>query len=104
MAVVSVLPRSIRVAVIVISCSFLLVVLQCTEVVAQSFEALLPVPAVLLDPPGDLAQRFRRQPARPPLGLPALLDEAGSLEHLEVLRDARQAHVEGRRQLRDRRL
>jgi hypothetical protein len=44
------------------------------------------------------------EPAGAPLRLAALLDEAGALQHLEMLRDRRQAHVEGGRQLGDRRL
>jgi hypothetical protein len=59
--------------------------------------------AVLTDPVGDVAERLRLQSAGAPLRLSTLLDEAGSVQHLEVLRDAGEAHVEGRGQLRDRR-
>ena len=58
-------------------------------------ETALPDPAVLVHPRRDVPQRLGPQLAGPPLRIPALDDQAGSLQHLEVLRDARQAHVEG---------
>jgi hypothetical protein len=74
------------------------------QVVVEAVEALLPVPPVSTDPVGDIPERFRIQPAWPPLGLPSLLDEAGALEHLQVLRDRGQAHIEGSGELRNGRL
>src|SRR4051794_4649505 len=96
MVVVGVLPLSMRVAVIVVSISVLLVLLYLAEVAVQSIEALFPVPAILVDPVGDLPERTRLQSARTPLGLPSLLDEARSFQHSEVLGDGGLAHVEGR--------
>ena len=59
---------------------------------------------VLADPVRDGAERLRLQPAGAPLRLTTLFDETGPLQHLEVLRDSGQAHVERRRELCDRRL
>ena len=56
MVVVAVLPRSMRVAVIVVSIVLLLYVLYVTEIGVQPFEALLPMASVLADPVGDVAQ------------------------------------------------
>src|SRR2546428_13028555 len=58
---------------------------------------------VLADPVRDGAERLRLQPAGAPLRLTTLFDETGPLQHLEVLRDSGQAHVERRRELCDRR-
>src|SRR5882724_1304902 len=69
--------------------------LQLSEVALQLVEALLPVAAVVFDPVGDVFQRIGLQPARTPLRLAAALDEPGALEHLQVLGDGGQAHVEG---------
>jgi hypothetical protein len=75
MVVVSVLPRSICVAVIVVSISVLLCFLDITEVGIQPFEALLPMPSVLADQIGDIAaSRPSREVATVP---PPLLDEPG---------------------------
>jgi len=102
MVVVSVLPRSIRGAVIVVSIPVFLPFLYIAEVGVQSFEALLPVPSVLTDPVGDVAQRSCPKPARSPLRVPALLDKPSALQHLEMLGDRGLADLEGFRQLRDR--
>src|SRR5918999_5279948 len=104
MVIVSVLPRSIRFAVIVVSISVLLSFVEFAEIGVQPFETLLPMPSVLADPVRHVAERLRLQPAGPPLRLASLLDESRPLEHLEVLRDSGKAHVEGGGQLCDRRL
>ena len=59
----SVLPRSIRVAVIVVSMSCSCRVLYLAEIGVQSLEALLPVAAVLVHPVGDVPQRSRPEPS-----------------------------------------
>src|SRR3954470_1392208 len=99
MAVVSVLPLSICVAVIVVSFSLALGVLDVAEVGVETFEALLPVPPVEADPIGDVPEWSRPKPARAPLCLPALLDEAGPFQHPQVLRDRGLAHVERLREV-----
>jgi hypothetical protein len=78
--------------------------LQFAQVVVEAIEALLPVPTVLADPVGHVAQPFRLEAARSPLSLAPLLDEPGALENLEVFRDRRKAQVKWGCQLRDRRL
>src|SRR6476659_9360668 len=82
----------------------LLLLLQLAQVVVESLEALLPETPVLADPVGDVAEPLRLEGARPPLRLAALFDEAGALEHLQVLRDRGQAEIERGGQLRHRRL
>src|SRR2546422_7080420 len=76
--------------------------LQFLEVAVQLVEALLPVAPVILDPVGDVLERIRLEPARPPLRLAAALDQSRALEDLEVLGDRRKADVEGLGQLQDR--
>src|SRR3954466_1187 len=94
MAVVSVLPLSICVAVIAVSFSLALGVLDVVEVGVESFEALLPVPPVEADPIGHVPERGCAQTTWAPLRLPTLLDEAGAFQHPQVLRDRGLAHVE----------
>src|ERR1051326_3429725 len=87
--------------------SFLLVLLflfQLAEVVVEAVERLLPKLFVMLDPVGGLFERRRREVAAAPLRVAAAGDEAGALEHLQMLRDRWEAHVERRGDLRDRRL
>jgi len=48
----------------------------------------------VLDPVGRDVEAVGLEPARPELPVAAARDEAGALEHLQVLGDRRQAHVE----------
>src|SRR5438128_3403304 len=82
----------------------LLARLQLAEIIVQAIEALLPEVAVVLQPVGGVLERPRLEPAGPPLGLAAARDQAGSLQHLEMLGHGRKAHLEGLGQLRDRSL
>src|SRR5215212_3567302 len=50
-------------------------------------EALLPEAAVGLEPLGRVTQRRTAQPRRAQLRRAATLDQAGALEHAQVLRD-----------------
>src|SRR4051812_50054095 len=68
--------------------------LELLHIVVQPVEALFPELAVAVRKPGDFLQRRGDQPAWPALRIAPPLDEAGALEHLQVLRDCRQAHVE----------
>src|SRR6266850_7160196 len=72
----------------------LVLALQFLEVGVQPVEALLPVAPVVLDPFGHVLERSRLEPAGPPLRLAAPLDEAGALQHLEMLGDGGKADVE----------
>src|SRR3989442_3347469 len=65
-------------------------------------EAALPEFAIALEPPGRFRERFGLEPARPPLGVAALRDQARTLQHLEVLRDCGLADHERLGQLRHR--
>src|SRR5580704_1159291 len=71
----------------------------------QSVEALeVPGPntAVSLKPCGGLRERLGLKPARAALRVAAVRNEAGALEHLEVLGDGRLGHPEGLGQFQDR--
>src|SRR6266702_1651082 len=76
--------------------------LELLQVLVQPVVALLPEFAVPLDPLVCFLQRPRLQPGRPPLPFPAPSDQPRPLQHLQVLRDRRQAHRERLRELRDR--
>src|SRR6266542_5095561 len=73
---------------------FLLLDLKFAEAVLQAVDALFPEPAVLLHPVGDVPQRRRLEPAGPPLRATAACDQAGSLQHLEVLGHGGGRHLE----------
>src|SRR6266540_202481 len=75
--------------------------LELLQVLLQPVVALLPEAAVPLGPLGDLLEWPRLEPGGPPLPLPASCDEPRPLQHLQVLRDRRQAHLERLRQLGD---
>src|SRR5688500_2348181 len=76
--------------------------LQCFQVAVQTIEALLPERPVTLRPLRDVLDRGSLETARPPLGVAAPADETGPLQHAQVLRDGRHAHVERLGQLCDR--
>src|SRR6266542_3270541 len=75
--------------------------LELVQVLVQPIVTLLPEATVPLGPLGNLLERLRPQPGGTPLPLPAPRDEPGALQHLQVLRDRRQAHLERLRQLGD---
>src|SRR6266545_2953197 len=75
--------------------------LELVQVLVQPVVALLPEAAVPLGPVGDLLEWPSLEPGGPPLPLPAPRDEPRPLEHFQVLRDRRQAHLERLRQLGD---
>src|SRR6266571_817677 len=68
--------------------------LDLLQVLVQPVVALLPEAAVRLGPLGYLLQRPRFEPGRPPLTLPSPRDQTRPLQHLQMLRDRRQAHLE----------
>src|SRR5262249_36894224 len=70
----------------------LLLGLQLPRALLESNKAFSPNPRQALDQVPDLFQAPRLEPARPPLRLARARDQPGALEHLEVLRDGRQAH------------
>ena len=78
--------------------------LELFQVLVQPVVSLFPETAVMISPIRNFLERFRLQPSRPPLPLPAPRDEPGSLQHLQMLGDRRQADIERRRQFQDRRL
>src|SRR3990172_7839052 len=78
--------------------------LQFAQVIVQPIEAFFPELAVAFHPVRHLLQRRGRQPARPPLRVTASLDQSRPLQHLQMLRYRRHAHLERRRQLGHRRL
>src|SRR5712664_90565 len=72
------------------------------QIVVQSNEALVPEAAVRLHPLRDVAERLALEPAGSPLRLAPASDQAGPLQHLEVLGDRGHRHVERRGELRNR--
>src|SRR5688500_14084909 len=90
--------RVLRLGVVL---SSLFLGLELAKVVIQAIEALVPDPAVLLEPVGDVAKRRRVESGRTPLGIAAAADEAGAREHLEVPGHGWQAHRERAGQLAD---
>src|SRR4051812_23612469 len=86
------------------SATLFLLGLKLFQVIIEPVEALFPELPVELDPRGGVLQRPRLQPARPPLRFAAAGDEPRALEHLQVLGNRRQGHVERLGQLVHRRL
>src|SRR3989442_14697737 len=73
------------------------------ELIEQRVEALVvpfPQPAVAFQPPGRLAEPLGLEAARPPLRVTAARNQAGALQHLQVLGDRRLAHRERLRPVR----
>src|SRR5438128_1291895 len=80
--------------------TLLLLGLQYLQIILQPIEAFLPQPAVALEPVVDVLEGVRLDAAGPPLRLAASRDEAGTLQHLEVLGTGWEAHLEGLGQTR----
>src|SRR5439155_5799385 len=69
--------------------------LQCLEVVVEAVKAFLPEAAVAIEPVVDAFEGGGLDPAGPPLRRATARDQAGSLQHLEMLGNGRAADVEG---------
>src|SRR5262245_64126923 len=82
--------------------SFLRGSLQRLQMGVEAIEALLPEPAEFVEPVGGPLQPRGLEPARPELRRAPARDDAGLLQHLEVLRDRGLAQIERLAQLRDR--
>src|SRR6185312_12276689 len=61
----------------VVVATFHLLVLKFLQIAVQAIQALLPEPAVVLQPLGSVLQRFPLQPAGPPLRAASAADQAG---------------------------
>ncbi len=72
------------------------------QVRIQLVEAVVPHPAVLIDPVQGAVECLRLEVAGPELRILAARDEPAALEHLEVFGHRGQRHVEGGSQLVDR--
>ncbi len=68
--------------------------LQRFEERIETLEVLLPERAIGLEPVHGLAEGARVDPARPPLRITAAGDEAGALQHFQVLGNRRLADDE----------
>src|SRR5919107_5919593 len=75
--------------------------LELAQVVVEPVEALVEEAAVVLEPAVDALQSLGSEAAGTPLRLPPAGDEAGALQHLQMLRDGGQAHAERLCELRD---
>src|SRR5437588_10450206 len=80
----------------------LLLSLYLAQIVVQTVEGRCPEPPVLPHPIGDIFERTRLEPAGPPLRPPAARDQSGARQHLEMLGNPGEAHLERLCQLRDR--
>ena len=78
--------------------------LQLFEQGVEALVIALPELAVALQPLGCFRERLRLELSRPPLRVTAARNQAGPLQHLEVLGDRRLTDRERLRQLRNRRL
>src|SRR4051794_40746199 len=101
--------RSITIvrSVIAYCCCSLMVgafLLDLPEAKRDAVEPALPDVAVLLQPLGHVAQRRSLQPGGPQLRRATARDQAGALQHLQVLRDGLDAVRERLRELVDRHL
>src|SRR5437867_3675118 len=75
--------------------------LQFAQMRVESIETLFPENAIALHPSGCFAKPRRLEPCGPPLRVASTRDQPRMLEHLEVLRDRGEGHVEGLRELSD---
>src|SRR5438093_9726240 len=91
------------VAALCFAVTFLLLLLQFNQIFVEALEALVPEAAIVFEPVGDVLERRRLEPAGPPLRLATLRDQAGALQHLEVLGHRGSTDLEGCGQLLDRR-
>src|SRR5262245_46991946 len=73
----------------------LLLRLQFAQVIVQAVETLFPEAAITFQPVVHLLERTRLDATGPPLRLAPAQDQAGALQHLEMLGDGGKAHVEG---------
>src|SRR4051812_25219324 len=71
-----------------------LLVLQLAKVFVEPIEALFPELAIVADPVRHFLERAGVETAGAPLRVASAGDQPGALEHFQVLRDRRQAHVE----------
>src|SRR5437868_9763578 len=74
--------------------------LQLAQIIVEAIEALLPESAIAVDPIRDFFEADRLEPARPPLRVAAARDQAGALQHLQVLGHGGGGHGKGLRQPR----
>src|SRR4051794_30724995 len=68
--------------------------LPLSQVLIERVEAAIPEMPIAIDPVSRRSERDRVQSRRPPLGIASTGDQARLLEHLQVLRDRGQRHVE----------
>src|SRR6266508_924462 len=83
----------IVVARLFLASTLLLLRLQLVQIIVQAIEALVPKAAITFEPVVNVLQRVGLDPAGPPLRLAAACDEAGALQHLEMLGDGGKAHL-----------
>src|ERR1700737_5117354 len=81
-------------AVLVLASMSVLLRFQLAEVIVQAIEAFFPEMPVVFQPIGGILERTRSERTGSPLRLAAAFDQAGALQHLEVLGDRRKAHRE----------
>ena len=68
--------------------------LQHFQIGVEAIETFLEEPAIVFEPVVDVLERLRLDAAGAELRFAAARDQAGALQHLEMLGDRRQAHGE----------
>src|SRR5579885_1861655 len=76
--------------------------LNGAEINVQPVEAFSPEPVIVFNPIGCVLQGACTQAAGPQLSLTSALDQAGPLQHFQVLGNSRKAHLEGLGEFRNR--
>src|SRR5262249_39192436 len=85
-----------------LSLTLIFLCLELTQILLEPVETPHPQSAVALEPVVHLLESRWFNATGPPLRLAAASDEAGALQHLQVLGHSREAHLEGFCELRDR--
>src|SRR5262249_716148 len=88
-------------AQLVLSPILLFLGLKVAQILLEPVKTLHPQSAVALKPVVHLLESCRFRATGPPLRLAAANDEAGALQHLQVLGHCREAHLEWLRQFGD---
>src|SRR6266446_8488990 len=78
----------------VFEAGIVLLLLKAVQIFVQPIEAFFPEGSVPLDPIADVLERGSLESRWPPLSVAAARDEAGILQHSQVLGDGREAHPE----------
>lgn len=68
--------------------------LDIAEIIIQPVKPFFPEAPVMFEPICCILQRLCLEPARTPLSIAAAFNQAGVFQHIQMLGDGREAHVE----------